>query len=155
MENHFGKYIRLFGSIFFLVLGVITTLVLFLLGMKLLFGLLQYVPWTLYIYILFIILVPPTLFITVYLIYFRRTRSHPSRAVRWISWFLFIVALGMWLVFLVMDMITFFKTGSSSIGLYYAYDMIFLASNVACIFLVGVIQALTTEKEKDWMDRDK
>jgi hypothetical protein len=30
-----------------------------------------------------------------------------------------------------------------------------LASSVSAIFLVGVMQAFTTQKEKDWMERRK
>jgi hypothetical protein len=33
--------------------------------------------------------------------------------------------------------------------------MLYLASNVGCIFLVGVMQALGSEKEKDWMERSR
>ncbi|MEN9964637.1 MAG: hypothetical protein RL582_1732, partial [Bacteroidota bacterium] len=35
------------------------------------------------------------------------------------------------------------------------YNLIPLFSTVALIFFMGVLQALTTEKEKDWMDKYK
>lgn len=153
MEDQFGKYLRLFGSIFLLALGSIVALILVLLGIRLLFGLMSYIPWITYIYTLFILLVPAVLFITAYIIYFKRTFSHPDKTTRWISYFLFSAALLAWAVFLFSDLLIFYKHAYTSIGMYNCYDMIFLASNVACIFIVGVLQAFTTTKEKDWMEK--
>ena len=153
MEDRFSKYLRLFGSIFFLVIGFILAFVLLLLGIKLLFGLMSYIPWFTYVYMSFIILVPSALFITCYTIYFKRTFTHPNKPIRWISYALFSAALIAWIIFLVMDITIFYKHAYTTIGMYYSYDMIFLISNVACFFLVGVMQAFTTAKEKDWMER--
>ena len=155
MEDQFGKYLRLFGTIFFSVIGFILALVLLLLGIKLLFGLMSYIPWFTYVYMIFIILVPAGLFIPAYIIYFRRTASHPGKTVRLVSYLLFIIAICIWTIFLVLDMITFFRYGYNAIGMYRSYDMIFLAANVACFFIVGLMQAFTTAKEKDWMEREK
>ncbi len=152
MEDHFGKYLRLFGSIFLLVIGGLLTLILLLLGAKLLFGLLSYISWISYVYMIFILLVPSILFISIYIVYFKRTRSHPVKIIRWISYLLFSAALTTWLLFLILDIQTFFKYAYNAIGMYRSYDMVFLASNVAGIFLVGVLQAFTSEKEKDWME---
>ena len=155
MEDRFGKYIRLFSSLFFLVIGFIITIILLMLFIRLFFGLLSYIPWITYIYMGFIILVPAALFIPAYIVYFRRTTSHPAKIVKVISYTIFTIAIGAWSVFLVMDMVSFFKHAYTAIGMYKSYDMIFLASNVACFFLIGVLQALTTEKETDWMERAK
>ena len=153
MEDRFSKYLRLFGSIFFLVIGFIVSLILLLVAVKLLFGLLSYIPWFTYAYMIFIILVPAGLFIPAYIIYFKRTATHPAKYVRWISYLIFTVAIIIWSIFLVLDMITFFKYAYASIGMYRSYDMIFLAINVASFFLVGIMQAFTTKKEQDWMER--
>lgn len=153
MEDQFGKYLRLFGTIFFTVLGFLLALVLLMLGIKLLFGLMAYIPWSVYIYMLFIILVPASVFIPVYLVYFTRTKTHPHKTVRIISFIFFSLAIMAWMVSLVSDLVTFFKHAYPSIGMYRSYDMLFLAANVAGIFLTGVMQALTTGKEKDWMER--
>lgn len=153
MEDRFGKYLRLFGSIFFLVIGFIIAFILVLLGIKLLFGLLSYIPWFTYIYIIFIILVPSSLFMTVFIIYFKRTSFHPNKLIRYISYFLFSALLIAWVVFLFLDMKIFYEHAYLSIGMYHSYDMIFLIANVACIFIVGVMQAFTTKKEVDWMER--
>ena len=46
-----------------------------------------------------------------------------------------------------------FKTASEEINRYYSFELFFLAGNVAIIFLIGILQALTTAREKDWMER--
>ncbi|MEP7164053.1 MAG: hypothetical protein ABI741_05120 [Ferruginibacter sp.] len=153
MEDRLGKYIRLFGSIFFSVIGFIIAFILVLLGIKFLFGLMSYIPWFTYVYISFIILVPSALFITAFIIYFKRTATHANKVVRWLSYFLFSVALVAWMVTLFLDIRIFYKHAYDSIGMYNSYDMIFLAANVASLFLVGVMQAFTTVKEKDWMEK--
>ena len=153
MEDRFGKYLRLFGSIFFSVIGFILAFVLLLLGIRFLFGLTTYMPWFTYAYLCFIILVPSVLFITVYIIYFKRTVTHPNKAARWISYFIFSAALICWVLTLVFDTGIFYKHAYTSIGMYHSYDMIFLIANIVCIFFVGVMQAFTTAKEKDWMER--
>ena len=153
MEDHFGKYLRLFGTIFFSFIGFIIAMILLLLGIKLLFGLMSYIPWFTYVYMIFIILVPAGLFIPAYLVYFKRTVSHPNKTIRLISFLIFTVAILTWSIFLVLDMITFFKHAYNAIGMYRSYDMLFLAANVACFFIIGVMQAFTAVKEKDWMER--
>jgi len=66
---------------------------------------------------------------------------------------LFIAAILAWASVLTLDTAGFFKSASTEIGKYYSYNLLFLTSNIGMIFLVGVLQALTTEKEKDWMDK--
>jgi len=155
MEDRFGKYLRLFGTIFFLIIGFIVSIILVLLAIRLFFGLLSYISWVSYLYMTFIILVPAALFIPAYIVYMKRTAAHPNKPVRWISYVIFSVAIAVWASFLVLDMITFFRYAYPAIGMYRSYDMIFLAANVGCFFLVGVMQAFTTEKEKDWMERSR
>lgn len=153
MDDQFGKYIRLFGTLFFTLIGFIVSLLLLMLGLRLFFGLLSFIPWFTYIYMIFIIMVPSALFISVFIVYMRRTAFHPSRIIRYISYTLFSIALIAWGGCLFFDLKTFFSFAYVEIGKYNSYNMIFLASNVACIFLVGIMQAFTTAKEKDWMER--
>lgn len=155
MEDRFAKYFQLSFNLFFTFLAFIGGLLLVLLGLKYVFRLLDYIPWFVYLFVLFIIIVPATLFISIFIIYFKRTKAHPSLAVKYISQGFFGVALLCWAAALVMDMITFFKTGSREIGSYYSYNIFLLTASVAGIFLVGVMQALTADKETDWMDRKK
>lgn len=153
MEDRFGKYIQLSFNLFFTFIGFVVALILVLLGLRLLFGVLDHVPWFVYMYMLLIILVPPALFIAVYWIYLKRTAFHPSKPVRAVSYVILGAALLAWIVFLVLDIITFFKTNSRIIAHYYGYNILFLSINIFSIFLVGIIQALSVEKEKDWMER--
>ena len=104
---------------------------------------------------IFIILVPAGLFIPAYIVYIRRTATHPNLIVKWISYVIFTFAIATWSVFLCMDMVTFYKHAYTAIGMYKSYDMVFLAVNVASFFLVGVMQAFTTAQEKDWMERSR
>ncbi len=153
MEDNFGKYLRLFGTLFFTFIGFLIVLILLMLGVKLIFGLLGYISWVTYLYMSLIILFPSAIFVTAYIIYFRRTRKHPSKPVRIISYILFSIALLAWAYYLISDLIIFFKHFYNTIEYYNTYNLLFLFINIACIFFVGVMQALSTEKEKDWMQR--
>lgn len=155
MEDRLGKYLRLFGSVFFLFIGILLILVSVFLGLRLLFGLMNYIPWMTYVYMIFILLVPSMLFITCYIIYFKRTAAHPNKAVRWISYSLFTIALIAWIIYCIMDIIIFSKHAYTAIAMYHSFNMIFLALNITCFFLVGVMQALTSAKEVDWMERQR
>jgi K+-transporting ATPase A subunit len=66
---------------------------------------------------------------------------------------LFAVGILIWIVLLVIDFVNFFKNGYQDIGKYFSYQLLPLTSNVAVVFLTGVMQALTTAKEKDWMEK--
>ena len=155
MEDRYGKYVRLFGTIFFAMLGFILAFILLLLGVRLIFGLLSFISWSAYVYTLFIMMVPAVLFISIFIIYFKRTSSHPSPFVRYISYSLFSIALIFWAIFFALDLITFFKHAYTDIEKYNGYNYIFLSANVATIFLVGVMQAFSAPKEKDWMERNR
>ncbi|MFT3908224.1 MAG: hypothetical protein QM737_02265 [Ferruginibacter sp.] len=153
MDDTFGKYLRLFGTLFFTFIGFVTALVLLLVGLKFFFGLVDQMSFVVYLYMVLILMFPACLFISVYIIYFRRTKKHPSKPVRIISYIIFIVALGCWVYFFIKDLLLFFKYFYRNIDQYNTYNLLFLFLNVACIFLVGIIQALSTEKEKDWRER--
>ena len=126
-----------------------------MLGLKFIFGLLDKIPWFVFMYMMFIIMIPAALFITIFIIYFKRTPGHPSVVVRGISYSIFSIALLFWGAAFIWDMIEFFKKGSREISNYYSYNIFLLAASVAAIFLVGILQAFTTEKEKDWMEKRK
>jgi hypothetical protein len=63
------------------------------------------------------------------------------------------LAIAYWVILLCIDLIFFLKNGYGELGKYETYNLIPLFSTVALIFFMGVLQALTTEKEKDWMDK--
>ncbi len=155
MEDNFGKYLRLFGTLFLTVIGFIIAFILLLLGLRLFFGLLSYIPWFTNVYMILILMLPAALFISAYIIYFKRTTLHPAAAIRIISYIIFSIALILWGIFFIWDLLIFFRHVYQTIDRYHSYNMIFLAANVACFFLVGVMQAFTTEKEKDWMEKQQ
>jgi hypothetical protein len=123
-----------------------------MLGLRFLFGILEHIPWFRYIFMLGILMIPAILFISVFGVFYKRTTAHPSRLVRIISRTLLAPAILMWFVVLIADLIRFFSRGYTEIGKYFSYSTILLAACVAFVFLLGVLQALTTEKEKDWLE---
>jgi len=153
MEDRYSKYFQLSFNLFFTFIGFILSLAIVLLGLKYIFRLVDYIPWFVYIYMMFIIIVPASLFITIFLIYKKRTAKHPSTTVKYISYSVFVVALICWCAAFIADMVTFFKNGSREISNYYSYNIFLLTASVASIFIIGVIQALSTEKEKDWLEK--
>ncbi len=153
MEDKYGKYVQLTFHLFFTFIGFIVALVLLLLGLRLLFGILDQIPVLVYVYMLTIILVPAAVLVTVFLIFMKRSIRFPRPVVKWISLILFSAALLAWGIVLVLDLGTFFRTNAREIASFYSYNVIFLSLNVATIFLVGVMQALSAEKEKDWMEK--
>jgi hypothetical protein len=155
MEDQHGKYIRLFGTLFFTFIGFIVALILLLLGLRLVFGVLSYIPWLANIFTLFILCVPAALFISVFIIYFFRSKTHPSLPARIFSYIIFAAALASWGYTWVSDLITFFTHYYMAVGEYMSYNMLFLAANVLSLFFVAMIQGLSTKKEPDWMEKHK
>jgi hypothetical protein len=149
------KYIRLFGIILLTFVSFIIALGLVIVSLRSIFGMLDYMPWFSVLFTLIIICTPAVLFITVYLIYVKHTKPHPSKAAKIFSYFIFAVALGAWLYFWVLDFIIFFKHHYNNIDAYHCYNLAFLSANVFFIFLVGIVQALSTKKEADWMEKVK
>ncbi len=148
----FLQLLALIGSVF---IGTLLTVLLILLSFRFLMAALDQIPWLTYIYMGVMLCIPPVLFCTVFYIFFKRTGSHPSKPVRLFSKSVFILAIAYWLFLLGTDLVFFLKNGYGELGKYETYNLIPLFSTVALIFFMGVLQALTTEKEKDWMDKYK
>lgn len=148
-----GKIIRLTGYLLFTVLGFLLGIVVVFLLLRVFFGLLSYIPWITYTYTIFIISVPASVFISVFIIFFRRTAFHPIRLIRFVSYGILLLFLLTWICVYILDMIDFFKNEKSEIEFYYSYDTLYLTINVVSIFIIGVMQALSMPKEADWMDK--
>ncbi|MBU3713600.1 MAG: hypothetical protein FGM46_01480 [Ferruginibacter sp.] len=153
MEDTLSKYLRIIGNVLLAFFIFLIAALGFLILSKLLFGLLDNISWFSFLYMSLILLLPSMFFITVFLIYFKRTIKHRSVVVRWLSYAIFSFIIISWMVFLFEDVRTYINYYYTDIGKYNSYNMLFLASNVATIFIVGIIQALSTEKEKDWLDK--
>jgi hypothetical protein len=152
MEDRFLKYSKLYILIFLLFLSV--PAIIGLIGF-LFYGFSKLVSSSI-VDILFglgIITIAPALFSSVYFIFFKRTRQHPVAVVRIISRVLFVIGIICSIAVFVMDIISFFTSHYIDIAEYRCFSIAYLAGNVTMIFLIGILQAFTTQKEVDWMDR--
>ena len=155
MDDQFVKYSKLLSAIFLLFIGFLLAFALIILAVRLLFGLFNYIPWASYIYMVFIVAAPALLFISVFSIFFKRTLKHPSAVAKYFSLLVFSIALLLWGYTLYTDMILFSKKFYVDAAKYNSYQFWMLVGSVLTIFFTGMIQALTTEKEKDWLEKRK
>ncbi len=154
MEDRFVKYSKLYFLIFLMFLSVPV-----ILGSAIAIGygfskLVSSKPVDL-LYQTMIIALPSAVFATVYYIFFKRTKAHPSAAVKIISNFFFIAGFCSCLLVLVLDFKRFFVKPIFGTEGYWNFSLAFLAGNVAALFLIAIMQALTTKKEEDWRARRK
>lgn len=154
MEDRFTKYSKLYVLIFLLFLCVPVLLGLIVAAF---YGVSKLVSSTIadIIFGLGIVSLTPAVFMAAYYIFFKRTKTHPEPIVKVISQILFIAGFLISISVLVLDMISFFKKFSPDIGSYHGYSLVYAAGNVAMLFLIAIVQAFTTKKEVDWMDRKR
>ena len=152
MEDRFLKYSKLYILIFLLFLSIPVLLGLLFVAF---YGFSKLVSSSVVdiIFGLGIITLAPALFSSVYIIFFKRTRQHPSSIVRIISRVLFVLGMICSLAVLITDIISFFTRYGIDIAGYRCFSLAYLAGNVGMIFLIGILQAFTTQKEVDWMYR--
>ncbi|MEO6254775.1 MAG: hypothetical protein ABIO79_15795 [Ferruginibacter sp.] len=154
MEDRFVKYSKLYAIIFLMFLAVPVLLGLIVAAF---YGISKLVSSS-YVDIIFglgVITLAPALFSAVYVIFFKRTKQHPVAAVRMISQILFVAGMVINVVVLVSDMISFFTKFNIEITGYKCFSLAYLAGNVGGLFLIAIIQAFTTKKELDWMERKR
>lgn len=154
MEDRFLKYSKLYILIFLMFLAVPVTLGLLV---AFFYGVSKLVSSSIVdiTFGLGIVTIAPAVFSSVYLIFFKRTKQHPSAAVRIISRVFFVVGIAVSLFVLVTDMISFFTRFNIDISGYRCYSLPYMAGNVAGLFVIAIIQAFTTKKEVDWMERNR
>jgi hypothetical protein len=154
MEDRFTKYSKLYVLIFLLFLCVPVLLGLIVAAF---YGISKLVSSTVadITFGLGIVSLTPAVFMTAYYIFFKRTKTHPEPTVKVISQILFVAGFLISISVLVLDMISFFKGFSPDIGSYHGYSLVYTAGNVAMLFLIAIVQAFTTKKEVDWMDRKR
>lgn len=152
-EDKLSRFIKLFGLILLSGLLVLIFLVLIMLGLRLFFDQVGNMPWMTWSYRVLILSLPAAIMISAYVIFLKRTGAHPSAPVKWIS-YLLISAACLWMLYaFTTDLISFVRKPVNVISSFLSYNKYILAGHVALLFFTGVLQALTTEKEKDWMDR--
>jgi hypothetical protein len=154
MEDRFTKYSKLYVLIFLLFLCVPVFLGLIIAAF---YGISKLVSSTVadITFGLGVVTLAPAIFMSVYFIFFKRTKKHPAKAVKIISQIIFVAGFLTSLVVLVFDMISFFTKFNTDITGYHGLSLTYLAGNVAILFLIAIIQAFTTNKEVDWMDRQR
>ena len=154
MEDRFIKYSKLYALIFLLFLCVPVLLGLIVAAF---YGISKLVSSTIadITFGLAVVTLAPAVFSAVYVIFFKRTKMHPLAAVRIISKALFVIGIAISLVLLIIDMISFFTKFNTDITGYYGLSLTYLAGNVAVLFLIAIVQAFTTSKEVDWMERNR
>jgi hypothetical protein len=153
-EDKFIKFTKLYILIFLLFLSIPIIFGLVLASLYQFSKLISSRPVDMF-FELAVMVMPIAVFETAYIIFFRRTKHHPSKIVRGISYFLFVIALCYCTTVLVLDMYSFFTTKGHVVTDYNSFSLLCLAGNIALLFIVGLLQAFTTAKEKDWMDRRK
>jgi hypothetical protein len=147
------RLLYLAGMILLTALGILLFVALLMVLLRLLMGVMDQIPWMLYVYMSIMLFIPPLLFVTVFVIYFRRSAFHPKSWVRWVSRILFVVAAISWLVILGRDFHFFLNSGYGDINRYESYSLTTLVPSVFFIFFMGILQALTMQPELDWMER--
>ncbi len=154
MEDRFVKYSKLYALIFLLFLSVPVLLGLVVAAF---YGISKLVSSTIadITFGLGVVTLAPAVFMTVYFIFFKRTKKHPEPTVKIISQILFVAGFIISLVVLVYDMISFFTKFKTDITSYHGLSLAYLTGNVAMLFLIAIVQAFTTKKEVDWMDRKR
>ncbi len=154
MEDRFLKYSKLYVLIFLLFLLVPVLIGLFIF---LFWGFSKLISSTIVdiIFGLGIITIPPALFATIHLIFFSRTKKHPVAWVRYISYVFFAAGVLSSIFVLVTDLLAFFNHYYTDIAAYNCYSLIYMTGNIAGLFIIALMQAFTTQKEVDWMDRQR
>jgi hypothetical protein len=154
MNDRFAKYSKLYFlivGVFLLVQIALALLVGFFYGFfKIFAG--RFLDIT---YELLVMALTPALFTSVYYIFIRRTKKHPNKAIKIISQVLMVLAFCSCLIVPVVDMLQYFKLkpGTAEIGKFWCFSIYFLAGNITLMFIVAIMQAFTTAKEVDWVER--
>lgn len=146
-----NKGISLSFTLMLAVLGFLGVLVAFFFLMRLIFGLMNFMPWLDYVFAVLTVCVPAVVFIVAYSIFFVRSKKYIIKSISYISMFILAALTAGWCYILVHDLIHFFETEKVTIQTYLSYSKIVLTVSVATIFILGLVQALALPKEDDWM----
>ncbi|MBS1512644.1 MAG: hypothetical protein JST86_17500 [Bacteroidetes bacterium] len=152
MENRFVRYSQLYVLLFILFLSIVTGIAVVFFAFWGFGKLILSKPGDL-VYASFIVSFLPAVFIAIYTVFYKRTASHPSSIVKIISRIIFIAALLISVAVIVASFSKFVATNSRAIEDYWSCSLTYAAGNVATIFIIAIVQAFTTKKEEDWMEK--
>ncbi len=148
-----SKYFELAIAIFLSIAGFFLLLAIIFYILKYFIAGVNLIPGIQKAFAFCILSLPAFVLLPVYAIFGRRTKNHPSVAVRGISYLLVGLALLAIIVVYIFDLSTFFRTGNADIMDYYCFDHYFIVPGITLLFVLATLQALTSAKETDWMDR--
>lgn len=154
MDDRFTKFSKLYLLIFLLFLSIP---VVFGLVVGVMYGFSKLVSSS-FVDILFelvVISIPPAIFATAYYIFIKRTKNHPSAPVKMVSQVLFMLGFIYCLVIMGISVLDYFKIKPHDITGYASFSLMFLAGNIGMLFFLAIIQAFTTKKEEDWLEKRK
>ena len=154
MEDRFIKYSKLYALIFLMFLAVPVILGILIAAF---YGISKLVSSSVVdiAFGLSVITLAPALFSSVFVIFYKRTVKHPVAWVRFVSIIVFVVGILVSTSVLIIDMISFFTKFNIDITAYRCFSLPYMAGNVAGLFLIAILQAFTTQKEVDWMERNR
>ena len=152
--NRNVNFLALLGTWLLVFLGFVLIMAVVFFIMKLIFVPVFEQRWFELLFYIAMLSAPFVLFEFVYVVFFRRTKMHPSAAIRIISKILFIAGMAYCLLYYVLDFISFFKKEYYAVTDYRTFDLRFLCINIFGLFAIAILQALTTAKEVDWTQKD-
>lgn len=153
MEDKFIRFTKLYIIIFLMFLSI-PVIIGLLVGAFYGFSKIIFSGTADKVFQLLMISIPAAVFSTVHIIFLKRTKQHPSGIIRFCSSILFIAGIALSLFFVTKDIIYFFNNPGYNIDHYVCFSIPFLAGNIGGLFLIAIIQAFTTHKEKDWIERE-
>jgi hypothetical protein len=154
LEDKFTRFTKLYILIFLMFLSIPVTIAL-IIGVFYGFSKIIASGPADIIFQLLIICLPPAVFSSAYVIFFKRTKRHPSSVIRICSYILFVIGLACSAFLLTRDIIAFFTMPEYDVADYRCFSIWFLAGNIGALFLIAIVQAFTTNKEKDWIEKAK
>jgi hypothetical protein len=104
---------------------------------------------------LMIACMPAVIILSTNTIFLIRTKNHPSKIIRAISYCCFMIGMGAAVTVIAMDIPLFFKAHGNNIIDYKNYSLVFIAGTIGLLFLVALMQAFTTKKEVHWTEKHR
>lgn len=153
MDDNLSKYLSIAIRVFALVAGFLVVAVAAMFLLRYLAAAYDSLPWAVTIFMAFMLMVPAAIFVTAHVTFLFRTKAHSSIVARGVSYFFLVLLLLAWIAVLGVDYFKFFTGFSIDIKHYYSFNVFFLVLNGAIIFMLAIIQALTVDKEKHWLEK--
>jgi hypothetical protein len=152
MDDKFLKYSKLYFFIFLLFVSVQIAIGIII---ALLYGFSSLISSRItdLLFELGVIAIPPAIFASAHLIFFKRTGKNFSLVLRTVSKTLFVIGLLSCIACVGFDIYYYFYKKVGSLLNYTSFSLLFLAGNCGVLFFIAVAQALSTPKEIDWMEK--